>query len=209
MTFKEGDFLLVDYSVFVRDTNELIETTREEEAKERGIYREGEIYRPKLIIIGEGRVVKGFEEALINSEIGVDNEIVIEPLKAYGERDPDKVKIYSLRELARNNIIPEVGKVVEVGGSLGIVRSISGGRVVIDFNHPLAGKTLLVKYKIVKKIEDISEKIKQLIMRRFTKIPEDRIVIRVSEEEAKAEIDTPEEILFAEDLQIAKSVIAG
>lgn len=209
MPFKEGDFLLVDYSTIIRDTNELIETTRESDAKERGIYREGEIYRPKLVVLGEGRFVKGFEEALMNSEIGVESEVVVEPSKAYGERDPGKVKIFSLRELARNNIVPEVGKVVEIGGSLGVVRSISGGRVVIDFNHPLAGKTLLFKYKIVKKIEDDIEKIRYLIMRRATKISEDKISVRIFKDEARVEIDTPEEILFAEDLQIVKSIIAG
>jgi len=39
MSFREGDFLLVDYSTYVKETNELIETTSEKEAKERGVYR--------------------------------------------------------------------------------------------------------------------------------------------------------------------------
>ena len=209
MSFREGDFLLVDYSTYVKETNELIETTSEKEAKERGVYREDEIYKPKLVIIGEGRYVKGFEEALKNSEPGVEKEIVLEPSKAYGDRDPNKIKIFGLRELVRNNIVPEVGKVVEIGGALGVVRSISGGRVVIDFNHPLAGKTLVFRFKIIKKIDDDVEKIKYLILRRIKKLDEEKINIKLFKEEARVEIDTPEEILFAEDLQIAKSIIAG
>ena len=209
MSLREGDFVLVEYSVYVKETNELIETTNESEAKEKGVYREGEVYKPKLVVIGEGRYLKSFEEALAASEIGVEKELVLEPSKAYGERDPNKIKIFTLRELARQNIVPEVGKVIEIGNSIGVVRSISGGRVVVDFNHPLAGKTLVFKYKIIKKIEDDAEKIKQLILRRVRRLSEDKINVRIIREEARVEIDTPEEILYAEDLQITKSLISG
>jgi len=209
MSLREGDFILVDYSLFIKETNELIETTIESVARERGLYREGEIYRPRLVIIGEGRYVKGFEESLLNSEIGVEKEIEVEPSKAYGERDPSKIKIFSLRELVRQNIVPEVGKVIEIGNAVGIVRSISGGRVVVDFNHPLAGKTLMFKYKILRKIDDDAERIKYLILRRIRNLPEDKVVVRLFRNEAKVEIDTPEEILYAEDLQLTKSMISG
>jgi peptidylprolyl isomerase len=209
MSLREGDFILVDYSLYIKETNELIETTIESIAKEKGLYKEGEIYRPRLVIIGEGRYVKGFEEALMSSEIGVEKEVEVEPSKAYGERDPNKIKIFSLRELIRQNIVPEIGKVIQIGNAVGVVRSISGGRVVVDFNHPLAGKTLVFKYKIVKKIDDDVEKVKYLVLRRMRNLTEDKVIVRIFKEEAKVEIDTPEEVLYAEDLQLAKSLISG
>ncbi|MEM0438417.1 MAG: FKBP-type peptidyl-prolyl cis-trans isomerase [Sulfolobales archaeon] len=208
MTFKERDFVLVEYTMRVKDTGEVIETTSEDVAKSSGIYREGEVYRPRLMIIGEGRYVKGFEEAVASSEVGEEKTIDVEPSKAFGERDPEKVRILSLRELAKLNIIPEPGKTIEIGGAIGVVKSISGGRVVVDFNHPLSGKTLVFTYKVVKKLEDPVEKIKHLIARRSRRINIEGLNVKISQDMIKVEIETPEEILLAEDLQIFKKAVA-
>ncbi|MEM4971777.1 MAG: FKBP-type peptidyl-prolyl cis-trans isomerase [Sulfolobales archaeon] len=208
MPLKERDFVLVEYTVRVKDTGEVIETTSEEVAKNSGIYREGDVYGPKLMIIGEGRYVRGFEEAVASSEVGEEKTVEVEPSKAYGDRDPNKVKILSLRELAKLNIVPEPGKAIEIGGAVGIVKSISGGRVVVDFNHPLSGKTLVFTYKVVKKLEDPVEKIKYLMLRRSRRLSAEKLVIRISQDMIKVEIETPEEVILAEDLQIFKRAVA-
>jgi len=124
MPLKERDFVLVEYTVRVKDTGEVIETTSEDVARSSGVYREGEVYGPKLLIVGEGRYVKGFEEAVTSSEVGDEKTTEVEPSKAYGERDPGKVKILSLRELAKLNITPEPGKAIEIGGAIGVVRRL-------------------------------------------------------------------------------------
>jgi peptidylprolyl isomerase len=208
MPLKERDFVLVEYTVRVKDTGEVIETTSEEVAKSSGIYREGDVYGPKLMIIGEGRYVRGFEEAVASSEVGEEKTVEVEPSKAYGDRDPNKVKILSLRELAKLNIVPEPGKAIEIGGAVGIVKSISGGRVVVDFNHPLSGKTLVFTYKIVKRLEDPVEKIKYLMLRRSRRLSAEKLVVRISQDMLKIEIETPEEVILAEDLQIFKRTVA-
>jgi len=208
MPLKERDFVLVEYTVKVKDTGEVIETTSEEVARSSGLYREGEVYGPKLMIIGEGRYVRGFEEAVASSEVGEERTVEVEPAKAYGDRDPNRVKILSLRELAKLNIVPEPGKAIEVGGAVGIVKSISGGRVVVDFNHPLSGKTLVFTYKVVKKIEDPVEKIKYLMLRRSRRLSADKLVVRLSQDMVRVEIETPEEVVLAEDLQIFKKAVA-
>jgi len=208
MPLKERDFVLVEYTVRVKDTGEVIETTGEEVAKSSGIYREGDVYGPKLMIIGEGRYVRGFEEAVASSEVGEEKTVEVEPSKAYGDRDPNKVKILSLRELAKLNIVPEPGKAIEIGGAVGIVKSISGGRVVVDFNHPLSGKTLVFTYKIVKRLEDPVEKIKYLMLRRSRRLSAEKLVVRISQDMLKIEIETPEEVILAEDLQIFKRTVA-
>lgn len=208
MPLKERDFVLVEYTVRVKDTGEVIETTSEEVAKSSGIYGEGDVYGPKLMIIGEGRYVRGFEEAVASSEVGEEKTVEVEPSKAYGDRDPNKVKILSLRELAKLNIVPEPGKAIEIGGAVGIVKSISGGRVVVDFNHPLSGKTLVFTYKIVKRLEDPVEKIKYLMLRRSRRLSAEKLVVRISQDMLKIEIETPEEVILAEDLQIFKRTVA-
>ncbi len=208
MPLKEKDFVLVEYTMRVKDTGEVIETTSEEVAKSSGNYREGDVYGPKLMIIGEGRYVRGFEEAVASSEVGEEKTVEVEPSKAYGDRDPNKVKILSLRELAKLNIVPEPGKAIEIGGAVGIVKSISGGRVVVDFNHPLSGKTLVFTYKVVKRLEDPVEKIKYLMLRRSRRLSAEKLVVRISQDMLKVEIETPEEVILAEDLQIFKRTVA-
>jgi len=54
MPVKKGDFILVEYVGKVKETGEVFDTTQEEVAKEERLYKEGEIYEPKLVVVGEG-----------------------------------------------------------------------------------------------------------------------------------------------------------
>ena len=209
MAISKNTFILVDYIVRVKDTNELIDTTIEEIAKKENKYDPERVYAPVLVIVGEGRLIPGFEEHIEKSgEVSKEFTIEIPPEKAYGHRDPSKVKILNARELLRNGVVPEVGKVVEIGGNIGVIRAISGGRVLIDFNHPLAGKTLLCTYKILRVIEDDVEKIRYLLHRRYRRMTPERFVVETDENEKRVMIELPREIYFDKDLQIVKALVA-
>jgi len=58
MILKKGDFILINYTARVKETNEVFDTTLEEVAKKEHLYKEGEIYEPKLVVIGEGWMLK-------------------------------------------------------------------------------------------------------------------------------------------------------
>ncbi len=206
MPFAKGDFLLIDYIAKVKETGETFDTTIEEVAKKERIYREDKIYEPLLVILGEGRVVKGLEEALEKMNVGEEKEIEVEPKKAYGERDPSKVRMVSLREFSRRGITPRVGEIVEINGLPAVIRSITGGRVIVDFNHPLAGKTIIFKVKVLKKIDDEAEKVKHLVHRRIKAAPTDKIEIERKENEITVKL--PKESYLAEDIQYAKQALA-
>jgi peptidylprolyl isomerase len=208
MAFKEKDFLLVEYTARVKETGEIIDTTSADVAKEAKIYSEGEVYEPMLVILGEHRVIKGLEEELYKMEPGVEKEVEIPPEKAYGRRDPSKVKIMSVREFRRANIEPRPGKIVEVNGLPAVIKSVSGGRVVVDFNHPLAGKTLIYKVKVVGVVEDDAEKIKHLLHRRMKQIPLDEFDVEIDRETGKVTIRLPERAYLLEDVQYAKRAVA-
>ena len=208
MAISKNTFILIDYIIRVKDTNELIDTTIEEIAKKESKYDPEKVYAPILVIVGEGRLIPGFEEHIENSgEVGKEFTIEIPPEKAYGHRDPSKVKILNARELLRNRVVPEVGKVIEIGGNVGVIRAISGGRVLIDFNHPLAGKTLLCTYKILKVIEDDAEKIRYLLHRRYRRVAPERFAVVTDEHEKKVTIELPHEIYFDKDIQIVKALV--
>ncbi len=202
MPFDKGTFLLVDYTIKVKDEDRVIETTDAEIAKKANIYDENEVYEPRLVILGEGWLLKSLEDELMKMNEGEEKEIELPPEKAFGKRSPDNIKVYPARELIRRRVRPIVGTRVEIDGRIGIIRSVGSGRVVIDFNHPLAGKTLLCKIKAVKKIEDEMEKIKALIHRRAPKVDINKF--DVSRENDVVVIKLPPEIRDAEGGRIFK-----
>src|ERR687898_94331 len=191
MTLERGSLILVDYTAKVKDSNEIFETTREEEAKKSELFDPTHKYEPRLISIGEGWVLKGLDEALAAANIGDRINVEITPDKGFGERDPNKVRI---------------GDVIEIDHRTGIVRYVGSGRVQIDFNHRFAGRTLTYDVDVVKKVESDDDKIRSLIKRR---LPVDDEKIKINLKGSTLEIELPEETLLAEGLQIIKRAVAN
>ncbi|RLE52072.1 MAG: peptidylprolyl isomerase [Candidatus Methanomethylicota archaeon] len=206
MPLNKGDFILIDFVAKVKDTGEIFDLTIEEVAKKEKLYREDEIYEPMLVVLGEGWILDGLEEELMKMNPGEQKVVELPPEKAFGARDPSKVKIVPARELSRRGITPRPGIRVEIEGNYAIVRSVGGGRVVLDFNHPLAGKTLVYDVKIVKKLESDKEKILALIHRRIPRVPIEKFDVKIKG--GVVTIELPEEAYFLEGLQFAKRGIA-
>jgi len=207
MPLEDGAFALVEYSIRVKD-GELIDTTSEEEAKKAGIYDAKERYGPRLVIVGEGRLIKGLEEAIKQLNEGEEKEVEIPPEKAFGKRDPSKIKIIPRSQFIRSGVAPEPGKVVEINGQIAIVRNVSGGRVVVDFNHPLAGKTLVAKVRVVRVLRYLEEKLLHLMLRRLPPFigPSD-VKVEYNAEKKVARYMFNEKALLVQDMQIAKRIV--
>lgn len=206
MALQEGDFILVDYVGRVKETGDVFETTLEETAKEEGMYKEGEIYEPKLVVIGEGWVLEALDESLTAMEIGKTEEVEIPPEKAFGERDAEKVKRVSLRQLTAQGITPEIGMRVEYKGKMATVRTMGAGRVLLDFNPPLAGKTLLYKVTVQEKLTTKKDKIAALIHRRIPAVEKSKFKFTAGTKTVR--INMPEEAFYLEGVQLAKRGIA-
>ncbi|MEM0065164.1 MAG: FKBP-type peptidyl-prolyl cis-trans isomerase [Metallosphaera sp.] len=205
--FKDKDFIYINYTGKDKNTQEVIDTTVEEEAKKANIYNEGRKYGPQLVILGEHRLIKGLEESLYNLNLDEEKEIEVTPDNAYGPRDPSKVKVMSLGEVRKQGITPYPGLPVRFSdGSVGIIKSVSGGRVYIDLNHPLAGKTLVYKVKVVKQLVDDKEKIDALIERWFSGV--EKPTAQLSEDKKTLKITIPEKIFMLEDIQSRKLLLA-
>jgi len=200
----------VEYTLKVKETGEIIDTTNEEEAKKAGIYDSKERYGPKLVIVGEGRLIPGLEKLIKELSEGEEKEAEIPPSEAFGERKPENIKIMPKNVFLKSGITPQPGKVVEINGRLAVIRSITGGRVVVDFNHPLAGKKILAKVKIVKVLDRIEDKLLHLILRRLPSfITERDVEITYNSEEKSARVQFNEKALLIPDMQTAKRIVAG
>lgn len=207
MQIKKGDFILVNYITKIKETGNIFDTTIQEEAKIGGIFKEDAIYEPMLIVVGERWVLEELDRSLIGLEIGKANIIEIPPKKGFGLRDPNKIRLVSIRRFKdkKSNLYP--GAQVELNGKLALVRSVGSGRVQLDFNPPLAGKTLVYDLIVKTKIKDKKEKIKALIHRRIP--PIDIAKIKMVIKKKTILIELPQEASFLEGIQIAKKGIAS
>jgi len=209
MPFEKGDFVLINYIAKVKETGEVFDTTIEDVAKKERLYKEGEIYEPKLVAVGEGWVLKALDESLLNLEPNKTTPVEIPPDKAFGSRDPEKVRLMPLRRLVAKGITPQLGMRVEVDGKLAVVRTMGAGRVQLDFNPPLAGKTLVYEVTVQKKLETKQEKINALIHRRIPAVDITKFTLKMGKKTSKTiEINVPEEAFYIEGLQLAKRGIA-
>ncbi len=184
---KKGDVVKLHYTGRVKGTNEVFDTTYEDVAKEAGIYSEKEVYGPVPIAIGGGHVVKGLDHRLEGLEVGEEYTIEVPPAEGFGRRDPKLIKVYSLGQFRRQGLRPYPGMEVKIRGGgremRGRVITVSGGRVRVDFNHPLAGRTLVYEVKIVEKIDDPIAKVKAMLELRLPNVDHEKVIIDVGEKD--------------------------
>ncbi len=206
MAIQKGEFILINYTSKVKETGEVFDTTSEETAKKEKLYKEGEVYEPKLVVIGENWVLKALDEAIPNLKIKQEDLVEIPPEKAFGNRDPEKVRLVPLRRLAARGITPKLGMQLEYDGKMATVRTIGSGRVQLDFNPPLAGKTLIYEVIVEKKLKTTPEKIGALIHRRIPGVEAEKFKFKIGK--ADVTLSMPEEAFYLEGIQLAKRGIA-
>ncbi len=206
MALQKGDFILIDYVAKVKETNEVFDTTKEEVAKKEHLHKEGRLYEPKLVVIGESWVLAALDESLKTMEVGTPSTVEITPDKGFGQRDPEKIKRVPIKQLYAKEINPVVGAQIEFQNKNATVRSIGAGRVLLDFNPPLAGRTLIYEVTVTKQLASKEEKIASLVHRRIPVVEEDKFTLTING--TALTIDVPEDAFYIEHLEIYKRGIA-
>jgi peptidylprolyl isomerase len=207
LSVEKGDFILIDYVTTIKETGEVFDTTSEDKAKESGIVKENTVYEPMLIVVGEGWVLQELDDSLIGLELNAPAIIEIPPEKGFGPRDPSKIRRVPVRRFRGQDVSLYPGAQIEVEGSIAVVRSVGSGRVQLDFNPPLAGKTLVYDLTVLSKIEDTEEKIKALIHRRLPSVDIGTFTINIADEQVT--IEPPDESYYLEGVQFSKRGIAS
>ncbi len=205
MTFEKGSLILVNYTAKVKDTGETFETTFEDEAKKHKFYDSNIKYQPKLVSVGESWVIKGLDDALVNTNVGDKTIIEVTPDKGFGERDINKVRMLPLRKLGEDADKVVIGDTIEVDHRKGTVRFIGSGRVQIDFNHRLAGKIIIYNIDVLKLLNTDEEKITSILGRHMN-IDKTKLVFKKNGIE-NIDIIIPDEIFRLDGLQIIKHLI--
>jgi len=148
------EFIEINYTGFVEgnvfDTTKKIDSVNEKA-------------KPLKICVGLGMLVKGLDKSLVGKK-EKEFRIKLKPDEAFGRRDPKLVKIVSTSRFKDKSMIRR-GALLNIDGILAKVISSTSGRVILDFNHPLAGKEVEYEVEILRKINDDKEKVGVVIER--------------------------------------------
>ncbi len=141
-TVKTGDSVSVDYTGWF-DNGTVFDTSSPDVARQAGIYNENMTYGPLMFTVGSGEVIQGFDNAVVGLKVNESRNITLPPAEAYGEYDPSLIQPVPMDTFTEYNITPHVNDTLYYGIQPVTVYSIPNNTtVMIDFNHPMAGKTL-------------------------------------------------------------------
>ncbi|MEK6937695.1 MAG: peptidylprolyl isomerase [Nanoarchaeota archaeon] len=201
---KLHDFIEIDYTGSLLDGT-IFDTTEERVAKEHGFFTNKMKFGPATICVGEQQVLPGLDFSLVDKEIGHHFTVKLSPEEAFGKRDVKNIKIMPLSSFREHEIQPVPGLQIDVDGQRGTVSSVSGGRVIVNFNHPLSGKEVEYKVHIIKKITDHKEQIVSFLNSSM-QIPEKQIKVEIAEGKAEVKIPLalPEQITAAIGKKLAE-----
>src|SRR5689334_6977532 len=206
MAVKPGDFLLVNFTLKVKESGETVDTTYDAVAKDAHLHQHDTTYGPRFIIFGEGWLPKGLEDSLVGADIEIETTVELPPENRYGARDPAKMRLVPLRSF-RVQGVPNPGAQFELDGRPAIVRAVGAGRVQVDYNHPLAGRTLIYDVSIEKVVEDDNEKVLNIISKRIPEV--DKTKFNIEKKGTELTVEVPEEAFYLSGLQIAKRSVTS
>ena len=178
----------------------VFDTTNKKLAEDNGFYNENMEYGPIVVCIGEQHILAGLERALEGKELG-KYKIELKPEDAFGKKDAKLIQLISTSKFRKQNIQPIPGLQVNIDGVMGIVKTVSGGRTLVDFNHPLAGKDLVYEVDVKRIVEDDKEKVKSYI-----KLALNLKDANVKIENNEASVELKKEIPKEAEKQLAKKI---
>lgn len=157
MVLQKKDFIEIEFTGKVKD-GEIFDSNIKEDLKK---INSDIKPMPFVFCLNEGMFLKAIDDFLMGKDIG-KYEIELSPEKAFGNRDPKLVKMIPIKVFEQHKVNPVPGAMFNFDGRIAKILTVSGGRIMVDFNNPLAGKIVIYKIKVLRKVEDINEKIKAL-----------------------------------------------
>jgi peptidylprolyl isomerase len=147
-TVGKGDSLLIDFTGKFEDGT-VFDTTSKEKAIEAGIYDPEREYKPLFFRVDASQIIKGIYNGVLGMKEAERKILIISPEEAYGEYKRYLVQDVPVAKLELQ-VPPKVGKkIITPGGREVKVLNSTETSATLDFNHELAGKTLILEIKIL------------------------------------------------------------
>ena len=169
MAISENAFVRLDYTGRVKETGNVFDTTSEDVAEEANIKNPEKDYHPMVLAVGSSQLIPKLHEEIQKLDVGQKQTVEIPCEDAFGKRDPSLIRLIPMKEFKKQGIKPFVGMPLTLEGNPGIVRTVDGGRVRVDFNHELAGKDIVYDLEIIEEITDNEEKMIETVSSMFAK----------------------------------------
>jgi FKBP-type peptidyl-prolyl cis-trans isomerase 2 len=141
---EKGDVVAVDY-VGTTSGGAVFDTSLKDVAQKAGLELRPS-YAPLSFTVGAGQMIAGFDSGVIGMNEGEEKTIFIRAKDAYGEKSPDNII-----QVPANIIdgTPAIGQMLQANnGAVGTVTAVANDTIIVDFNHPLAGKDLTFKVTV-------------------------------------------------------------
>jgi FKBP-type peptidyl-prolyl cis-trans isomerase 2 len=155
---QKNDFVELEFIGRVKN-GDIFDTNIKEEAKKINLELET---RPLIICLGQNMILPAIDEFLTGKEIG-KYILELEPEKAFGLRNRNLIKTMPVKIFLEKQVYPQPGMMFEFDNVIGKISAVSGGRVIVDFNHPLANKTVIYELNVKSVITDDNEKVSSLM----------------------------------------------
>lgn len=183
---KENDFIELSYTGKNLDTGKIFDTTDHTIALKESIFSPNRRYGNVSVCLGQNLLVSGFEEDILNnSKIGEEKKVELEPEQAFGKKDSKNLKLVQAKVFKEKKINPVPGLQVDIDGKIATIKTVTGGRCIVDFNHPLSGHKIEYTYKLEKVIEDDIKKVETIFELMFG------VPIKASKVEKGVEVELP------------------
>ncbi|MBI2572739.1 peptidylprolyl isomerase [Candidatus Woesearchaeota archaeon] len=157
-TITQHDFVVLDFTGRL-PSGEVFDTTVASVAKVTGLATREAGFHPVTICVGERQLLPGLDAHLLGKEYGKSYAFKLSPEEAFGKRDVKNVKIVPHSSFKEHNVMPRPGLQINIDGEVGTVKSVSGGRVIVNFNHPLAGQDVVYEVTLHRKVTDVKEQV--------------------------------------------------
>lgn len=162
MAIKKYDFIEVDYTGKTKESGFVFDTTQESVAKEAGIHNPQAKYGPAVICVGKHHILSGIDKNVEGKEPGTYT-FELSPEEAFGKKNAKMIQLIPTNKFTKENIQPQVGLQVNIDGHIGVIKTVTGGRTLVDFNHPLSGKDVTYDVTINKIVTDKKEQVQALL----------------------------------------------
>ena len=161
---QKKDFIEIEFTGRVKD-GEIFDSNIKEDLQKLHVGHDHPIEaEPFIYCLGHDMFLQAIDDFLIGKpETPASYEIELPQEKAFGKRDAKMIQKIPVKIFRDQNVNPVPGHAFNFDGRIGRVLASSGGRVIVDFNNPIAGKDVVYKIKLVKKITDLHEKAKALV----------------------------------------------
>jgi peptidylprolyl isomerase len=154
----------VDYYIKDLFLNKFPETNLEKHKKNTILFNK----KPLILIEGMSQLFQKAEAELLKMKIGEEKTLKFRPEDAYGERSSKNLQLVPFSAFKQHNLRPQIGLEIDADGQIGTIKSISGGRIMVDFNSPYAGHEVEYYFKLLEILKG-EEKIKEVVEKFFHK----------------------------------------